>query len=490
MLTRLDADESWSVSANEWGLFTRYFDAPDCVKTMVQWAEEKCSAASAQILKHPDSRPIKALLEEVFAELDPSNDTMDEGAVVPAVGESADTPRKAQRKSRSDEIEEVAEFLRMHLFVKVSHLRALTEEDWDKLSRQKIPYRVVKMLQSKVCEIDKCLKCIDYNVIISSSEIQKFCKSKEDMLPKSGLPASQSDQSSQAVLSKDGTLTSSASSKDQKVKIRNITFKENEKKEKQISFMDLSSKIRLKQNDIISIGTSKEQKDVQFQVVSVQGNEFRVKVELSAEPSSSTPRVLETTTSPKSVTKEPSGQVDLFDKSKPYPFDIVTQPKQNDRDSTKVISGALQKQQVGSAVDASGDTAKSQPEAMPSPRHAAVPENSRSSTKSAVQSPASSAAAHLLSSSSAVKQRKTSKTKVIVSFDDKMLNSTLRVAIQFLCDITCKSNKYLDYQRLFTTENTLKYLIQVVQILGQSEKLLHQEIAVLAVKYAPIASPL
>jgi hypothetical protein len=137
----------------------------------------------------------------------------------------------------------------------------------NKLSRQKIPYRVVKMLQSKVYQIDKCTKCIYYNAIISSSEIQKFCKSKEDMLPKSGFSASQSDQSSQSMLSKDGTPTSSASSKDQ-VKIRKITFQENEEKGTEIIFMDLSSKIRLKQGDRITIGTRKEEKDVQFQVVS------------------------------------------------------------------------------------------------------------------------------------------------------------------------------------------------------------------------------
>ncbi len=271
---RLDADESWSVSANEWGLFTRYFDAPDCVKTMVQWAEEKCAAAgNVEILDHKDTDSVKDLLKEVFRELDPLTkktiDTLDEAAVAPAkdstdtpqkgqrkavlveIEEVADTPQKVQRKTRDDEIEEVAEFLRMHLFVKVSHLRGLTEEDWDKLSRQKIPYRVVKMLQSKVCQIAKCLKCIDYNVIISTSEIQKFCKSKEDMLPKAGLPASQSDQTFQTTASKDALLPSSASAKDQKVKVIRVG---KQGKGNEITNMDLTSKAQLKQGDRITIG--------------------------------------------------------------------------------------------------------------------------------------------------------------------------------------------------------------------------------------------
>ena len=120
---RLDADESWSVSANEWGLFTRYFDAPDCVKTLVQWAEEKCAAASNKsILKHPDSESVKALLEEVFAKL---RDTKaDKELSFAASDDSVDTPVNGQRKLLANEIEEVAGFLRMHLFVKVAHLRA------------------------------------------------------------------------------------------------------------------------------------------------------------------------------------------------------------------------------------------------------------------------------------------------------------------------------------------------------------------------------
>lgn len=237
---------------------------------MVQWAEEKCAAAgNVEILNYKDTDSVKDLLKEVFKELDPSYDTkktidtLDEAAVIDTpqkgqrkavlveIEEVSDTPQK-QRKSRDDEIEEVAEFLRMHLFVKVSHLRGLTEEDWDKLSRQKIPYRVVKMLQSKVCQIDKCLKCIDYNVIISTSEIQKFCKSKEDMLPKAGLPASQSDQTFQTTASKDALLPSSVSAKDQKVKVIRVG---KQGKGNEITNMDLTSKAALKQGDRITIGT-------------------------------------------------------------------------------------------------------------------------------------------------------------------------------------------------------------------------------------------
>jgi hypothetical protein len=214
-------------------------------------------------------------------------------------------------------------------------------------------------------------------------------------------------------------------------------------------------------------------KDTQFQVVSVQGNQFSVKKD--------------TSTSSKPSSKEQPDQAaaqskqDEFEKSKSYPFEIVPVTKRKDPDSFEITSGAFHSE-VNASEDAAGVFSHASHDVMPSPRQTLV----GPSSKLEVQGPVSPAPVDMLSSfsaSSATKQRKKSKVKVAVSFDDKMLNSTLRAALQFLCDITCKSNKYLDYQRLFMTENTLKYLIQVVQILGQSEKLLHQEIAVVAVKY-------
>ncbi len=220
----------------------------------------------------------------------------------------------------------------------------------------------------------------------------------------------------------------------------------------------------------MSAGT---RKDTQYQVVSVQGNQLSVKK-------------VDTGSSSKSSSKVQAGdqagaqsKQDEFEKSKSYPFEIVPLTKRKDPDSFEMTS-AFQSE-VNSSEDAAGVFLHASHDVMPSPRQTFV----GPSSKLEVQGHVSPAPVDVPSSSasSAAKQRKKSKVKVAVSFDDKMLNSTLRAALQFLCDITCKSNKYLDYQRLFMTENTLKYLIQVVQILGQSEKLLHQEIAVVAVKY-------
>jgi len=423
---------------------------------MVQWAEEKCTAASVPILMHPDSRSIKDLLEEVFFELDPSSDS----APLDEAPAPLSTPRKGQRKPRGDEIEEVAEFLRTHLFVKVSHLRALTEEDWDKLSRQKIPYRVVKMLQSKVCQIAKCLKCIDYNVIISTSAIQQFCKSKEDVLRQS-TSQSQSDATSRPTSSKDPSA-SSATAKEQKVKVVKID---------KDGGMVLFSKFQLKQGDKISIGTG-TQKDTPFVVMSV-----------TSAPGSAWHYF---------VTKEVSGDSRAaapFKKQAFFPFDMVSQQKQKDAGATPSGSGDVKKSETSKPANASDGAAgvggplpaQEEKQAMRSPRQQ-LETSLPSPRQSGAQSTASGTTADAVSSSVALKRRNQPKAKVTVSFDDKMLNSTLRVALQFLCDITCKNNKFLDYQRLFTTELTLKYLIQVVEILGTSEKLLHQEIATLAVK--------
>jgi hypothetical protein len=497
---RLDADESWSVSANEWGLFTRYFDAPDCVKTLVQWAEEKCIAASetekkVTILKHPDSDPIKDLLIEVFSELNPSSDSVpDEEPFAAVLDETIETPRRGPHESRAHEIEEVAAFLRSHLFVKVSHLRALSEEDWDKLSRQKIPYRVVKMLQSKVCQIAKCLKCIDYNVIISTSAIQQFCKSKEDALRPSLLSrdASQSDMTAQSPSSREGVSASV-----QKLKVTKVDLKKDDTSSNlSISALNLNPnpKIPLKSGDKIIIGTSKDS----FTVFKVDGNKLEVKRKLinqsaasALESSDSTffvqplePAAPQSSDSPVAAPlpeSKKSTDNTVFVANKIYTFEMVSQQKHSAQNPTQAGSGGLPKTDV--TDEGTGLPSHSNQPVMPSPRkQSSVPlESPRSSSRQTT-----SQNADVLSSPGSIKLSKKIKTKVSVSFDDKMLNSTLRVALQFLCDITCKSNKFLDYQRLFMTEKTLKYLIQVVEILGHSEKLLHQEIAVLAVKCRPL----
>jgi hypothetical protein len=170
-------------------------------------------------------------------------------------------------------------------------------------------------------------------------------------------------------------------------------------------------------------------------------------------------------------------QSDSLVVNKIYTFEMASQQKQSAQNTPRGGSGGLQ---ADTTDDAAG--VPSNQVAMPSPRmQAAVAlESPRLSSRQAA-----SQNVDALSPSGNIKAQKKGNTKVTVSFDDKMLNSTLRIALQFLCDITCKSNKFLDYQRLFMTEKTLKYLIQVVEILGRSEKLLHQEIAVLAVKYHP-----
>jgi hypothetical protein len=491
---RLDADESWSVSANEWGLFTRYFDAPDCVKTLVQWAEEKCIAASVPILMHPDTLPIKELLEIVFTVLHPPSDGVaEEEPFATAFDGTVETPRKGSRKTRAHEIDEVAAFLRTHLFVKVSHLRALSEEDWDKLSRQKIPYRVVKMLQSQVCQIAKCLKCIDYNVIISTSAIQQFCKSKEDML-RPALPsrdASQSDATFQLSSSRQ-----SVSASVQRIKVTKVDLKEDGTLSINALNLNPNPKVPLKIGDRIIIGTigTSTPKDSPFTVISIDGNKFSVMRKPTSEAllmasskSASLQHVeaaadqpLNSPVAASSLEAKKAGnakQSDSLVVNKIYTFEMASQQKQSAQNTPRGGSGGLQ---ADTTDDAAG--VPSNQVAMPSPRmQAAVAlESPRLSSRQAA-----SQNVDALSPSGNIKAQKKGNTKVTVSFDDKMLNSTLRIALQFLCDITCKSNKFLDYQRLFMTEKTLKYLIQVVEILGRSEKLLHQEIAVLAVKYHP-----
>jgi hypothetical protein len=488
---RLDADESWSVSANEWGLFTRYFDAPDCVKTLVQWAEDKCAAQSdEQILKHDDNELIKDLLIKVFKELQSESQANEE--VIPSFSDDpTETPRKGLRKTRADEIEEVSAFLRTHLFVKVSHLRALSEEDWDKLSRQKIPYRVVKMLQSKVCQIADCLRCIDYNVIISTSAIQQFCKSKEDLLRPDGTPR---DENRSGATSQSASSTESLSASAQKIKV----IKKEEKGGVTIThFQNLNPAVRLKNGDKIYIGN---QKDSAYDVQSVDGNKFIVTNEpVSSAPSSqpsgdkaaaSSPEVKKEETVPETK-QEGAGATTKKE-------DGGTGTKQSERargltfvlNKVYIFEKSLQNQKSSdslSKTDAAGDAAGVQSHAdqtMPSSPRKQLATTLESPRPASRQMPSQSTDV-----GSSSKQQKKSQTKVTVSFDDKMLNSTLRVALQFLCDITCKSNKFVDYQRLFMTEKTLKYLIQVVEILGQSQKLLHQEIAVLAVKYpSPFSS--
>ena len=488
---RLDADESWSVSANEWGLFTRYFDAPDCVKTLVQWAEEKCAAASVHILEYDDNETINKLLKDVFKEL--QSDSQADAEVTHSVHDDlTETPRKGLRKTREDEIEEVAAFLRTHLFVKVSHLRALSEQDWDKLSRQKIPYRVVKMLQSKVCQIEKGLRCIDYNVVISTSTIQQFCKSKEELLRPDGIPR---DENESGVTSRSISSTESLSASVQKIKF----IKVEKKGDVTIyQFQNLNPTIRLKNGDQIRIGN---QKDSAFAVQSVVGNKVNFTA-ITAEGTKSSqtsgdkgavssPEVKKVETVPETKKEDAGAATKKEDAGKglksgehahgvSFVVDKVYPCEKILRQSTaEAVSDGLPKPDV--TDDAAGVHSHAE-QAMPSsPRKQSA--TSLESPRPASRQASSQSMDVPTSIGSSSKQQKKKQTKVTVSFDDKLLNSTLRVALQFLCDITCKSNKFLDYQRLFTTEKTLKYLIQVVEILGQSQKLLHQEIAVLAVRY-------